>query len=121
MKAYDPDTIVMAKQNHPELVVEDARRELHLTDEQCEILRTILLYRGVNKWLYCRLKIIDLKHELKDMLKTHPLKKDEQKIVEKIYSEMQNICKTSRWIEFGKYHSNMKNNRDEIRILGHHM
>jgi len=120
MKIYDSDTIVTAKQNHPELVIADAQRELNLTDEQAEILRIILLYRGINKWLYCRLKIIDLKHELKKLSKSAKTL-DERNIYNKIHAEMQSICKIPRWIEWGKYHSNMHNNRREIRILGKHM
>ncbi len=48
----------------------DAAKEFNLTKEQTERMRLILLYRGVNKWLYCRRLLIDFKHQVKDLLET---------------------------------------------------
>ncbi|MCP3685137.1 MAG: hypothetical protein GY861_20940 [bacterium] len=49
------------QQNNPELIVEDARRFLELSEEQCEGLRFILKARGVNKWFLVRRILIRYK------------------------------------------------------------
>ncbi len=48
------------KQNRISLIVHDL---VHYVPE--DITRKVMLKRGVNKWLYCRGKIINLKDELK--------------------------------------------------------
>jgi hypothetical protein len=60
-----PRTIWNFRQNNPELVIKDAREYLGLNEEQCELLRTILLARGVNKWLKVRRDLIAYKKQLK--------------------------------------------------------
>jgi len=117
------NTIWGMRQNHPELVVQDCKTEFGLTEAQCERLRQILMERGVNKWLLARLKFIDLKHELKDIVKKLNVKNGHDKelrmTVLKTYERLQNICKMPRWVEWGKYpHKNMKNNEKEIIVKG---
>ncbi len=64
-----PDTIYSFRQNSPELIIRDAKRMLHLNDDQLEILRRILLARGVNKWFKARRYIIKLKHAIKKQIR----------------------------------------------------
>ena len=112
-------TIWGSQQNHPELVVQDCKKEFGLTEEQCEKLRFILMNRGINKWLYARIKFIDLKHEVKDMLKASKMKSPEYYLLQKINAGMQNIAKMPRWVEWGKHrHKNMRNNEREIVVKG---
>lgn len=73
MKEYpevSEKTIWNFRQNNPELIIRDAEEYLGLTEEQCEILRKILLARGVNKWFKVRRDIIAfkkmIKHEIKE-------------------------------------------------------
>ncbi len=103
-KNVNPETIWMYRQNIPELVVQDAVKEFNLTEEQTERMRLILLYRGVNKWLYCRRLFIDFKHQVKDMLKNESNKsiKNKEKInlLHYINAELQHIAKQPRWIEW---------------------
>lgn len=118
-------TIWNSQQNHPELVVKDCINEFKLSHKQAKKLRFILMNRGVNKWLYARVKFISLKHIVKDIMKEsitqyghrHPLVKS----IKQIQSEMQNIAKTPRWIEWGtKIHKKMSNNIKDITIRGRH-
>lgn len=117
------NTIWGMQQNHPELVIQDCKREFNLTEDQCERLRQILMERGINKWLLARLKFIDLKHDLKETVQKLNVKNEHDKelrlVVLKTYERLQNICKMPRWVEWGKYrHKNMKNNEREIIIRG---
>ena len=117
---YTPNIIWQLRQNHPELVVQDCKKEFNFSEEQCEVLRKILMFRGVNKWLYGRLLFIDLKHDIKNLLKNTPVKTPEYKLLQYINTRMQRIAKMPRWIEWGKHaYKNMKNNRKEIVIKGH--
>ena len=68
-KPFNFKTIVSERQNNPELVVQDCKKEFGFTEAQCETVRHILLRRGINKWLYARRKFIKLKHEVKEMLR----------------------------------------------------
>lgn len=114
-------TIWQISQNHPELVIEDCKKEFNLNEEQCDKLRFILMNRGVNKWLYCRLQFIKLKHEVKKTLKEYPVKSNEFRLLQIINEKMQNIAKTPRWVEWGKkVHKKMSNNLKEIKIKGRH-
>ena len=108
------------KQNHPELVIQDAKEEFNLTEEQTIKLRKILIRRGINKWLYCRIKFIQLKHEIKEMMKSQ-IDKDKKKLLEYINAKMQNIAKIPRYVLWGvNIHRKMKNNLKEIEVLGRH-
>lgn len=72
MKQYpevSPRTIWNLKQNNPELVIEDAKEYLGLNEEQCELLRTIMLARGINKWLKVRRDLIAYKKQIKHKIK----------------------------------------------------
>lgn len=122
MFGINEKTICGSRQNHPALVVEDARTELNLNDDQCEKLRFILMNRGVNKWLYCRLLFIQLKHDVKKKLRNSEVGSAEFRVYQDMNIAMQNIAKTPRWVEWGKRaHHNMKNNMREIKIYGKHM
>jgi hypothetical protein len=114
------------KQNHPELVVQDCRREFGLTEQQCDRLREILMERGINKWLLARRQFIALKHDLKKTI--CELQKTKQadarllrKILLNVYGQMQHICKMPRWVEWPKQvHKHMKKNESLIVVHGRH-
>ena len=119
------------RQNVPALIVEDCRSEFHLSDIECERLCEILLERGVNKWLYCRLLFLDLKHDVKKLLSVaHTVDRHcgmksrnsgAYQILQHINSRMQNIAKTPRFVVWGKKpHKHMANNRKEIEVRGRH-
>lgn len=118
----DENTIWNSRQNHPELVVQDCRKEFNLTDEQCDKLRFILLNRGINKWLYCRRHFIKLKHEIKHCLRiADRYNLREKTFLGKLNERMQNIAKTPRWVEWNTHiHKKMRNNEREIKVKGRH-
>jgi hypothetical protein len=94
----NPNTIWGERQNNPELVVQDAKVEFGLTDEQCEKMREILMRRGVNKWLYARRLFIQLKHDCKEIVKHGNVV--EQKLIQPLYERMQHIANLPRWVEW---------------------
>ncbi len=125
MEKTDERTIWSSRQNHPELVVVDAKKEFNLSETDCDKLRFILLNRGVNKWLYARRLFIKLKHEVKKIRKSSIEKYGNRnelvKEIKKIQERMQNIARLPRWIVWGKIlHKNMKNNINDINIKGNH-
>lgn len=96
-------TIQSFRQNIPELIIRDCVKEFNLDDEQAEKMRIILMARGVNKWFYARREFLRLKHKVKQMLKSKVGiygDKRTHKMIEDIYVDMQNIAKTSRWVEW---------------------
>lgn len=103
-----PDTIYSFRQNSPELIIRDAKRMLHLDDEQLEVLRRILLARGVNKWFKARRDIIKLKHALKMRIrevlsrykKWNPVHKIELALLNYFYARLESICHQPRWVEW---------------------
>jgi len=107
------------KQNHPELVVQDCKEEFNLTEEQCEKLREILMRRGVNKWLRNRYLFINLKHRVKEMLKSYPIKSKEYRLIHSIYAPMHQIANSQRWVQWPKHvHKKMKQNIEECVVRG---
>jgi len=120
------NTIWGLQQNHPELVVQDCRREFGLNEQQCERLREILMERGVNKWLLARRQFIALKHDLKDTIRElQATKSVDGRLLRKTllhtYARMQQICKMPRWVEWGKHvHKDMKKNESLIVVRGRH-
>jgi hypothetical protein len=128
-KMIDEKTIWAERQNHPELVVEDCKKEFDLNEKQLDTLRFILLRRGINKWLLARRKVIRLKHKTKKLLREaqilrentkNPYTKQYHLTLQAIHSEMQEICRMPRWVEWGKYHKDMRKNEKEIKIKGSH-
>jgi len=101
-------TINNFRQNSPELIVRDAKVLLRLDEEQCQILRKILLARGVNKWLKARRDIIRLKHEIKQQIinlnkiyeKWNPSHKATLKMLNYFRQELRKICHQPRWVEW---------------------
>jgi len=121
LKTVNPDTIWNANQNHPEYVVQDMKELFDLSEEQIKLVRRVLLYRGVNKWLYCRYKFIQLKHEVKNELGKAEAGSQLQKILNYLNMRMQNIAKTPRWVEWGPHiHHKMGKNIAEVKIRGRH-
>ena len=114
-------TIWSSRQNHPELVVQDAKSAFNLTEKQCEELRFMLMNRGINKWLYARTRFIDLKHEIKEHLLASVPKTKEYKFLQWLNERMQNIARTPRWVEWGtRVHKKMSENKKDIIIKGRH-
>ena len=103
-----PETIYSFRQNSPELIIRDAKRMLHLDDDQLEVLRRILLARGVNKWFKARRDIIKLKHEIKKRIrevtgrykKWNPVHKLELALLNYLYERLESICHQPRWVEW---------------------
>ena len=139
MKQYpevSPRTIWNFKQNNPELVIEDVKEYLELNEEQCEMLRTIMLARGINKWLKVRRDLIaykkQIKHEIKEIEKRKFKLKQEMKdfgYSERVYREylaykevhkklmqirgdLKGLCMTDRWQIWSKSTS-----RDALRQM----
>jgi len=115
---YTPETIWNAKQNHPELVVQDCVREFGLTLKQEERLREILRDRGVNKWLLARRRIIKLKQETKRLLKAlmEIGCRRERRNMLRIHSRLQEICKAPRWVEWPKHVSHSRSRDAELCV-----
>jgi hypothetical protein len=106
-------TIWNFRQNNPELVINDAREFLRLSEDQCDILRNILLARGVNKWLKVRRDLIAYKKQIKHRIceiqqiiprlksygyGTHLIElKQELKTLQKIRGDLKRLCMTDRW------------------------
>ena len=107
-KGLSPKTINSFRQNSPELIIRDAQRMLDLNEEQCEVLRQILMARGVNKWLKVRRDIIKLQHELKDEItrfqkvyrKWNPVHKVTLKLLNRFRNRLRKICHQPRWVEW---------------------
>ena len=102
----NPSTINNFRQNTPELVIRDARRMLSLNEEQCQILRDILLARGINKWLKARRDIIRYKEKVKESIKyiqsTYKKGDVAQKatlqVLNLVRRDLRIICHQSRWV-----------------------
>ena len=117
VKKYDPNTIWSARQNNPELVVQDLKEEFWLNEQECQKVRYILLVRGINKWLLARRKVIELKHDVKEMVKDNP--KDKRLL--NVYMRLQEICKMPRWVEWPPIVTrNWKNIEEDMFIEGGH-
>jgi len=58
------------RQNHPELVVTDL-----IPYANADLVRQVLKYRGVNKWLRVRRLLIQLKHKWREDIKLLEIKK----------------------------------------------
>ncbi|NMC58060.1 MAG: hypothetical protein GYA51_01495 [Candidatus Methanofastidiosa archaeon] len=121
-EGINPKTINQVKQNHPELVVQDLKEEFNLSKDECNYVRWVLLKRGVNKWLYARRLIIDLKHQMKKLVQenesTDKSKKQLKKEMLKSYERLQNIAKMSRWVTWGPFHNNRRKCDEEIDLYG---
>lgn len=106
-------TINNFRQNTPELILEDAERMLDLKPEEIEVLRSILLARGVNKWFKARRDIIRLKNDLRYMIKevhtyydkTNKEHKERLKMLNFFMSVIRKICHQQRWVEWPKIRS----------------
>ena len=121
------NTIWNMRENNPELVVRDCIKIFGFTEEQADILRYVLMVRGVNKWLLARRKFIKLKHKVKEMLNNERKKGrfnmnvDRFKVLQFINTEMRHIARMPRWVQWGKSVSrNWKNVEKNIVIRGKH-
>ncbi len=115
-KYVDKKGIYNEKQNYPELVVEDILRLLKESKDPEDVLRdqlySILLKRGINKWLFVRKLLIRLKkkyqHKIREIdqkLKDAPMDnkkywklKGELKAYTEIRKELMLLCNTPRWV-----------------------
>ena len=126
MKQYPEVTktnIYSFRQNNPELVVRDAREYLDLTEEECNILRTILLARGINKWLKVRRDLIAYKKQLKHTIKAienqrkmvkgtpnYIVLREVSKALQSVRYTLRVLCKTDRWQiwpQLGSHHKEL--------------
>ncbi|NUC74731.1 hypothetical protein HTZ84_20940 [Haloterrigena sp. SYSU A558-1] len=116
---FDPESIWCCKQNHPELVVQDLAEEFGLDSEEQEFVRITLMRRGVNKWLYARRQFIQLKHEVKSLMKQAELGSERFELLEELNEKMQHIAKTPRWVEWPtKVHTQRKQDEEQVIIRG---
>lgn len=107
-RGLTPQTINSFRQNSPELIIRDARRMLDLNEEQCEILRQIMLARGVNKWLKARRDLIKLNQRLKARIRNlhesynswDPSQKTALKLLNEFRESLRAICHQPRWVEW---------------------
>lgn len=104
-------TIWNFRQNSPELVVRDLRDYLGLNEEQCQFVRTVLLARGINKWLKVRRDIIAYKKQIRNEIKdTEQARAKEQptslkrkellvrsKTLQSVRCTLKQLCMTDRW------------------------
>ena len=121
-----PETINNFRQNSPELVIRDAKEMLGLDDDQCNVLKNILLARGINKWLKARLDIIKLKNDIKDEIvelqkiyqKWNPAHKQTMRILTRVRSDIRAICHQNRWVEWANIASAEKARKRGFIIRG---
>jgi hypothetical protein len=140
-----PKYINNFRQNTPELIIRDARRMLGLSEFQCEVLRSILLARGVNKWLRARLELIQLKNELKAEIRELHLErkwlkvcavfakkllypadyrpqmltlKERMKVLDRIQSRIQRICHGERWVIWPRGVASPANAKERLHVSG---
>jgi len=120
MYEVTPQNIWNFRQNNPELIIKDAQQFLNLNNEQCQILRNILLARGINKWLKVRRDLIAYKKQLKNKIKRlesektkiksqisknynpllhneYTVKKELSKLLQSIRHQLKQLCQTNRW------------------------
>lgn len=109
-----PKTIGGFRQNHPELIVRDLKELLGLGDGGVEIVRNVLMARGVNKWFKVRRDLISYKHALKDEVKRvvselsgnglsggeRRLRKERLHAIEGVRAALRELCNTPRWQEW---------------------
>ena len=112
------------RQNNPELVIQDAKQYLGLSEEQCCILRTILLARGINKWLKVRRDLIAYKKQIKHKVRLYTLLysiskhtkyremyRELLKTYEEIRKNLKLLCSTDRyqiWPQLGSHHKELE-------------
>jgi len=92
------------RQNHPELIIDDL---IGFVDSP--LLRQVLKYRGINKWLRVRRLLIQLKHRWKDDIK----ELQEQKLIYKKEHDLIKYYKLVGYVEA------MIDCRQQIRALCH--
>lgn len=102
-------TINNFSQNRPELVIQDAARYLGLDEEGQEKLRTILLARGINKWLAVRRDLIAHKINIKNRIKS--------KMVEVAGIKCEMDSREFRSPGWYYCHSEWKRARAELKLL----
>jgi len=143
MYEVTPQNIYNFRQSNPELVIKDAREFLGLSEAQCEALRTILLARGVNKWLKARRDLIAYKKQLKHEIKAiEALKievkselregrnyrlyyryialREKLKLLQRIRADLKSICETPRWQIWPRnsHHHNALKTMNTIKASG---
>ena len=127
-RGLSPETINCFRQNSPELIIRDARRMLNLDEEQCEVLRKILLARGVNKWFKARRDIIKLQHQLKERIialnnnyqKSNPVHKTSITLLNEFRESLRDICHQPRWVEWPKV-ADLREAEKKIVVKGYEM
>ena len=116
MEQIDKKRIWNYDQNIPDLVVDDLIAELDIedTDKNRDIIYSILLKRGINKWLMVRKLLIRLKKLYKEDIKKcqndlNLAKKSKNwneyskikikiKILYKIREQLKLLCQSPRWV-----------------------
>ena len=94
-------TIWNFKQNKPSLIVDDIIKEY--PDVNPDFIYTVLLQRGVFKWLSVRRDIIKLKNEMLSEVrnlnhKKTPEEKGYYKAIIKWRGKIRKLCHSARWV-----------------------
>ena len=124
------------RQNNPELVIQDAKEFLCLDDEQCQVLRDIMLARGINKWLKVRRDLIaykkQIKHRIRELNELIPqlkrqakwgeyrVERQELKTLMVVRGNLKSLCMTDRWQIWpvGRSHHNSIKEMNTITASG---
>ena len=101
---YSYGDINNCRQNHPELIVRDLD-----TYAESNIIRLVLKYRGVNKWLRVRRLLIELKHRWRERIKQLQITKVEARA----RNDMRSYYKLVGYVEA------LTDCRQQIRALCH--
>lgn len=88
------------RQNKPTYVVRDILKRYPMLDK--DFMYSILLKRGIFKWLTVRRELIRLKDkwkkELTELYNTKPHDKGYIKALEKCRKEIRELCHSERWV-----------------------
>ena len=111
-----PKTIWNFRQNNPELIIQDLGLYLDLDDEQKELVRKVLLARGVNKWFKVRRDLIAYKKQMRNTIKAlysehNKENKELIKLAESVRHNLKVLCKTDRWQiwpRLGSHHKELR-------------
>ena len=116
MKQIDKKQIWNYDQNIPDLIVDDLISELNIKDNEKNrnIIYSVLLKRGVNKWLMVRKLLIRLKKLYQEDIKKcqkdlneakisenwneHSNLKSKIKLLDKIREQLKLLCQSPRWV-----------------------
>lgn len=115
-KIPDEKNIWNFRQNMPELIVRDLEKYLRLNIDQKEVVRQILLARGVNKWFKVRrdliaykkkvrkaikaLNEVKLQHKKERKITAYVMEREVVKTLEKVRCTLKTLCSSDRLVKW---------------------